>query len=379
MSFIPLSKADIDILEKEKREIERRRNAELKRKKYFFNEKERNLGIDSKFIAQQIKDKENKKQLEIKKDEEYRQKIDSFVDKLTILNNKRNEFYKKRSYEIGQFQKNTKLTDCDTFDLNDPNTLKKNKPPRINDIDKIPLCAIQKFDGEDLKKNDRIKKQQKEIQNWCQQIINQRNENIKNEQECIKKYVDERNQHLIELENIEKAKTEKLKKNTILCSNENKITAAIPKEKIYRDKQESLAQIEIKQMLKSKFLNEKWDSTLRSDNKNRFIPYNFKGFSQTQRQNILNTQSSQINDKIKYKKDLKKQEMDYYKQQQQYHRNALLQLRNAQRLKQERKQNLGLTHRQQIDDFKQKTSEINKIYENKVTPDYFQQFQTSTR
>ena len=378
MSFIPLSKADIDNLEKQKREISRRRCAEAERKKYFFDEKKRNWGVDVEFIAKQINDKKAAKQAEIKKDEEYGHTIDSFVDKLTNLNEQRSKFYKQRKYEVGQFQKNTKATDCDTFDLNDPKILKKHQPPRTNDTDKIPSCAIQKFDGEDLRIKERIKKQQKEVQNWCQQIINEKKENLKNEQQLIKKYVEERNNYLNELENVENAKKEQQKQNTVLCANANKITAAIPREKMYKEWQESLAEKEIKQMLKSQFLNESWDSTLRKDNKQRFIPYNFKGFSQNQRQQILNTQSSQIKDKIEHQKYLKKQEMDYYKQQQEYQRKSLLQLRNAQRLKQQRKQQLK-QQQVQIGDFKQRVTDINKLYENKVTPDFFQQFQTTTR
>ena len=379
MSFIPLSKTDIDNLEKEKREIQRRRKSEQERKKYFFNEKQRNWGIDKDFIAKQIQSKKEKKENDILIDREYRNKVDSFVDKLSNLDSNRIKFYKKRSYDVGKFQKNTKIEDCDTFDLNDPNILKKTMPPRINDESNIPSCSIQKFDGEDLKINQRIKKQQKEVENWCKQIINEKKENIKNEQEIIKKYVEERNKYLNHLENVEKSKFEQKKINSIICAKANIKEASIPKQKMEKEKEESLSEKEIKQMLESKFLNETWDSTLRNDNKNRFIPYNFKGFSQNQKQKILNKQMSQIDEKIENKNLLKQQENDYYKQQQQYQRKALLQLRNSERLKQQRNKDIAQSQEIQIDQSKQKIQEINKIYANKITPDFFQQFQTSTR
>merc|ERR1719491_2822317 len=97
-------------------------------------------------------------------------------------------------------------------------------------------------------------------------------------------------------------------------------------------------------MMASEFLNETWDSTTRAGNDKRFIPYNFKGLSQAQKQAILDKQRSQIADNAQRSQDKKDEDEAYYQEQQEYSRKALLQTRQAQRLKLERSTDLFKTH-----------------------------------
>ncbi len=59
------------------------------------------------------------------------------------------------------------------WDLQDPESLKKDKPARVNDED--PRCgpaSIQKFEGEDLTSEARKKYQQEQLREWSLQQVN---------------------------------------------------------------------------------------------------------------------------------------------------------------------------------------------------------------
>lgn len=381
MSFIPLSKADLDILEKEKREIERRRRDEAQRKTYFFDDKKRSMGVDAAFIQKQIDEKAQARKDEVAEDRTYRSKVESFVDKLAVLDGDRNEYYKQRTHAVGQHQKNSSVKNCDTFDLNDPDKVKKDAPPRTHDDQTVPSCALQKFDGEDLEIDSRVKRQQKELRGWCSDIIEEKSQNKQDAQAAIARYVDDRTAHLQHLSDVESNHQQQRKHHSIVCSQVNLDQKAEKqnREEADRQHQASESKQEVANMMASEFLNETWESTTRADNDKRFIPYNFKGLSQSQKQAILDKQASQIQDNVQRSQNQKAQDEAYYQEQQEYSRKALLQMRNAQRLKQERNTDLFKTHENQIVETQQKTEHQNSVYANKVTPGYFAQFGTSTR
>jgi len=381
MSFIPLSKADMDILEKEKREIERRRKEEAARKKIFFDDKQRRMGVDTDAIAQQIREKEEVKVAAKEEDKQYRHTVESFVEKLSVLDADRVRYHQQKAYAVGQHQKNTSVKDSDTFYLNDPDQTKKDVPPRTEDAQEVPSCALQKFDGEDLAKNERIKSQQAELRKWCQQIEAEKHEHSAAEKESVQKYVEERDAALKRMEAVEANKRAQGKQSSVRCAKANlqQMAEKESREEDARRNEATAAEIEVEQMVKSKFLNETWDSTVRSGDGKRFIPYNFKGFSQEQRQSILDEQSAQIKDHLLTAKQLEQKEQDYNEEQVEYARKALLQLRNAQRLKQQNSTELAATHKAQITETHQKTEQLDAVYANKVTPAFFDQFGTSTR
>ena len=354
MSFIPLSKADIDKLEKERKEIDRRRSAEAERQKYFFNEKQRALGVDVDFIQTQIAEKENKKRAEKSKDRAHKQVIESFMDRLADLNENRQKFAKQKAFEVGEHQRKSLVAERDTFYLSDPSMIKHDKPPRINDTQYIPSCSLQKFDGEDLGKMKRIKKQQKEIEIWSKQMIDQKKKNEQNEKEAIATYVEKRDEYLNYLEAVQAQKNQFLKAETAQIAQSNIAQKQKNENEQRRQKKmESIAsESEITQMKDSPFLNESWSSTLRDGDKNRFIPYNFKGFSQNQRQQILNEQSEQIQHHLDYAQHQKQKDEEFNKEQQNYSRAALLKLRIAQRFKEEQKMKLAQAHEAQIEETK---------------------------
>lgn len=70
-----------------------------------------------------------------------------------------------------EFQKNLQKPEMRReFDLNDPHALKKDRPARVSDDD--PRCTasgLQKFLGEDLNYNQRMKFQKEQLREWSLQ------------------------------------------------------------------------------------------------------------------------------------------------------------------------------------------------------------------
>merc|ERR1712228_570177 len=337
--------------------------------------------VDIDFIATQIAQKQNVKKAEKCKEKEYKQTIESFLDKLAVLDEQRQNFKKTKAFEIGLHQKKSKIEERDTWFLNNPSLIGQDQPPRINDFQYIPSCSLQKFDGEDLGKMQRIKMQQKEIGIWSEQIIKKKNEKKQNETKEIAQYVERRDDYLNYLDNVQKQKNECKQLDRMQIANSNIVQKQENKNKKMKNKamESKESESEILRMSKSTFLNESWSSTLRNDEKHRFIPYNFKGFSQNQRQTFLNKQSEQIQQNLDNAMSEKMKNEEFNQEQQGYSRSMLLKLRNAQRFKEEQKKKLAQIHIAQIEETKNKKNETNKLYQNAATPAYFQQFQTSTR
>jgi len=381
MSFIPLSKADVDILEKEQREIERRRREEAERKQRIFDDKKRSMGVDAAFIQTQIDEKAQARKDKVTEGRADRAKVESFVEKLTVLNDERNAFFKERTHGVGAHQKNSSVRDCDTFDLNDPEMVKKDAPPRTTDDQTVPSCALQKFDGEDLAMGARVAKQQKEVREWCAQIIREKQTHRESDAAAVAEYVAQRNAHLEHLDGVDSSTRQQRKASSMACSAANLAQSAEREHREASARQSEAAQCsaEVAQMMASEFLNETWASTTRADDATRFIPYNFKGLSQAQRQAILDAQATQQKDNAQRTEQAKDEDEAHFAEQQRFARKALLQMRQAQRLKQQRSAELFATHENQIEETKRKTQAQNDVYANKVTPAYFEQFGTSTR
>ncbi|KAH0999960.1 hypothetical protein HUJ04_008193 [Dendroctonus ponderosae] len=163
--------------EKDRREaayIERRRIQEEERKKRLFNPRQRLIGIDTQALQAQIEEKK-KKELEVKRNDSIFENELKKADQIAItLEQKQREEQKKLQKEIETFRKNfQKPEDRREFDLNDPNGIKKQLPCRLHDDDpRLGPSSAQKFEGEDLSNEERLKLQKVQIKAWLgQQLI----------------------------------------------------------------------------------------------------------------------------------------------------------------------------------------------------------------
>lgn len=93
-------------------------------------------------------------------------------DKLMcLLEERQKNETKDLNRALVEFQKNFQKPETRReFDLNDPQALKKDRPARVSDDD--PRCTIsgmQKFMGEDLNYDQRMKFQKEQLREWSLQ------------------------------------------------------------------------------------------------------------------------------------------------------------------------------------------------------------------
>ena len=95
-------------------------------------------------------------------------------DKITVLLDRRQE-HDEREFRRAQNEFRSLHQQPDgrrEWDLQDPDSLKKDKPARVNDED--PRCgpaSLQKFEGEDLNSLARQRFQQEQLREWSLQQV----------------------------------------------------------------------------------------------------------------------------------------------------------------------------------------------------------------
>ncbi len=114
-----------------------------------------------------------------------------------------------------------------------------------------------------------------------------------------------------------------------------------------RQRDAMASEAEIRNVLAASLMNEPYADTLRHDNSNRHIPYNFKGFSLEQRQAILDEQARQITEKRAHVEREREEEREYDRQQEEIRKETVkLQRKVEARRVEERTELLGVQKQQ---------------------------------
>lgn len=177
---------------KESANIEKRRLAEEERKRRFFNEKQRVLGIDIEGLNNQMLEKKHKVEAE---KEEARLEAEEMQKNLEIAKAHESEMYdqkRKSEVEINEYRKNCQQPhNCSDFDLFDPNGNRKSLPARLDDNDpRLSISGGQLFIGEDLANHNRVREQQMLQKQWLDQQIAERKALNCSQKEADKKMSD---------------------------------------------------------------------------------------------------------------------------------------------------------------------------------------------
>lgn len=377
--MFPLSKRE----EKEQLIIQRRRLAEEERKKRIFNPKIRQIGIDVNAIEEQVREK---KEIE-KKEQEREQFFDTQMLLHSkygqVLDRKRNAERKNHLKEMNEFRiKEQKKEFAREFDLNDPDFLKKQMPPRISDDDpQLSVSGMQKFDGEDLTKKERIIAQKAQLHAWIQQQIKEnylKQELDEAERKQWEMKMEEMNNIVRELE--KQRRLLKLEKEKAVKEYNVELSIAKKEKELEEMEREELEKLEeISNMLKSDFLNENLEITFNVNDKRRFKPYHMKSFTPEQYEEIQKTREKQLLEKeLTKKKESTERELLAF-QERQYYKTKLMLEREKERTKRRENEELASIHKMQSEEMKERTRAINDLYSNKVTEDFFSQFGTSSR
>ncbi|GJQ77351.1 hypothetical protein Trydic_g20761 [Trypoxylus dichotomus] len=373
--------------EKDRKEaalIERRRAIEEERKKRIFNPRTRLFGIDYQALDRQIAEKKKQESEQKQLEDYYASQLQQHDEISIALEAKEKEERRKVQQEINEFRKiYQKPEDRREFDLNDPNLFKKSVPPRLRDDD--PRCgpsSAQKFEGEDLSSEERLKVQRDQLKSWLDQQMLEKESAEKERkaaEDSYKAAIIARDQRAIELDSMEKECRKRLE---LACCKYNKALAdereLQKKCEERKEKDDSMA--EIYNILTSDMMTENPDVAQSNLGLHRKIGYLYKGMTPEEKLLVRKMQQAQI-EEAKIKKEMEKRfEMEWQDYTNGIQKSILLMDKELERKKKNMEKELADENmRMGIEQKNKKDYLENVVYTNRPTAAYFDQFNTSTR
>ncbi|KAK9753371.1 RIB43A [Popillia japonica] len=364
--------------------IERKRAIEEERKKRIFNPRARLFGIDYQALDRQIAEKKKRDRENKQLEEYYATQLQKYDEISIALDAKEKAERKKVQQEINEFRREyQKPEDRREFDLNDPNLSKKLVPPRLRDDD--PRCgpsSAQKFEGEDLSNEERLKVQRDQLKSWLDQQMLEREaaeKERKAAEDAYKAAILARDQRAIELDNMEKECRKRLQlaccKYNMALSNERELQKQCHDRK---EKEDSMA--EMYNILTSDMMTENPDVAQSNLGINRKIGYLYKGMTPEEKSAVRKMQLAQI-EESKAKKEMEKR---FDREWQDYtngiQKSILLMDKELERKKRDMEKRLADENKEMSIQQKNNKEYLQKVvYTNKPTAAYFDQFNTSTR
>lgn len=186
------------------------------------------------------------------------------------------------------------------WDLYDPDGLKKDRPARVSDED--PRCgpaSLQKFDGEDLTHQARLKYQQEQLREWSLQQQHEKNI-AKIQQQMADKLYDikrmEMDQRAVELQRAEEECRRAI--NSAVKDYNDALTREMAhRREIKRMQEQDDNMTEIANNLFSDLLTENPDQAVSAFGPHRVVPDRWKGMSPEQLEEIRKEQLRQMEEK----------------------------------------------------------------------------------
>ncbi|XP_075160866.1 RIB43A-like with coiled-coils protein 2 [Haematobia irritans] len=375
-----MTQADLN----EATKLQRRQQFEEERKKRIFNAKQRLYGLDLDALDKQIAEKNKIRQWEREKDCRYEQQTEMMQN---VIHAKELELEKRKRlmesdlhYYRSRFQTKDQRRE---FDLNDPESIKKSKPLRTADDDiNLGISSAQIFIGEDLGHVERQRRQREQQRAWLdQQIQEKKQAEIARQQadRVIYESIQSRDQRLQDMACSER-KVRNQMHNSIYEYNSE--LARRKREERLRKQKENMEDdmAEIYNMLSSDILTENPDVAQSRTNPNKKIAFMYRGMTPQELANFRRDQYQQVLDRKKA--ETEKQIMD--KQWEQYAINMDRQLQwkdhEMERKRQSEfqkvlEENDKLAREQKLQkDYNEKVMHVNK-----VTQEFFDKFNTTTR
>ncbi|KAM4748502.1 RIB43A-like with coiled-coils protein 2 [Rhinophrynus dorsalis] len=377
-------KMDLPVDLKEAALLERRRNAELQRQSRVFNTRVRTIGVDKEALDVQIHDKKIQKEIENKLQEAYGAQMRQHDQIVSLLDERQQEDIQNLNKAIDDFRLCfQKKEDRREYDLYDPESLKKDLPPRLSDDD--PRCSIsgvQKLLGEDLNVQNRKKSQQEQLREWSLQQQEEW-ENALEEQRLADMEYDkiriELDRKAMEIQKLE----EKAKREVCTYTKDfNKAQAEeIRERKRLEKKQEEEDKLtEISNLIEGDLLSENPTQATSAFGQHRVVPDRWKGMTPEQLAEINNVQMQQMQEKMRLKEEERLRLAEWDQQRVQAARAMILLERQQKRQERELRQaqdhiNLQLAQAQKA----QKIYLDKEVFTNNPTAQYFEQFNTTSR
>ncbi|XP_038231917.1 RIB43A-like with coiled-coils protein 2 isoform X1 [Dermochelys coriacea] len=364
--------------------LERRRRGELHRQSRIFDARVRTVGVDKDALDTQINDKKIQEANEKARHETIAGEMTQNDKIICMLEGRQKQDIKNLNKAVTEFQQNFQKPETRReFDLSDPQALKKDTPARLSDND--PRCTVsglQKFLGEDLNHDQRVKFQKEQSREWSLQ----QQRDWKNALADQKFAEDLHDKNRIELDQkameLQRKDVETRQAVCAAIKDFNRTQAVeFAERKMLEKRQEEEDNVaEISNLLQGDLLTENPEQAASSFGRHRVITDRWKGMNQDQLKAIHYTQQQQVLEKLRLQEEERQRNAEWDRQRIQAARAQLLFERHQQRLNRELRRTLDNANAQLSQEQKSKKIYLQEeVYSNFPTVQYFTQFNTTSR
>eukprot|EP00943_MAST-04B_sp_MAST-4B-sp1_P008653 g8653.t1 len=309
------SRTNSSVASREELRLQALRARNEERRQRFLNAKTRTLGVDTAALDRQVAEKRARKEAERAAEMSYaeeQRQIRRVLEMNLLEERKQQQQDRLEVAQVVQVQRDPTLTR--EWDLNNPNALKKEKPPRVGDYD--PRCgpsSLQQFSGEDLNKGDRIRMQQMQLVDWTNQAIDMKKQKQVAEAREEQMYAAQIKAVVNMTEEIEQKDNEQKEIENREYASANQQLAELRRhnEEVFRQTEERKRVAELNYKQADPFLNEHRTTGISVLGSGRVRPDHWKGMTTSQLKEIFEIQKAQAAAKLAEKERMKQEEYEY--------------------------------------------------------------------
>ncbi|KAJ3296083.1 Protein Tax-1 [Borealophlyctis nickersoniae] len=363
--------------------IQRRRQLDEERKKRIFDPKLRVLGIDVKALEEQIRMKNEIKDVEREREEAFDKSMKHTNTVLQHLDAAAVEAARKHQKELDEFRKTQQPAHLRRdYDLSDPHALRHQLPPRTWDGDmRCGVSACQKFEGEDLASEARKKLQKMQMRVWAEQGAWEKKKERVREDEERRNYEQYQADIAAKTTELQKAVDRARMEQAIKDRDMNRRLAEERRQKELLDAQHEQSQNkqEVETQMNGVFLTERPDVFCIGGGHQVRVD-EFKGITPEQREYILQMQERQRQEAEARRDRERQEEHEWAVQEAANLRAAMLLQRERARMERGEATRIRMQNAQKAqEDHLRRQYMDNVLYTNAPTPEYFAQFNTTSR
>jgi len=349
-----------------------------------FNAKQRTIGLDVQALEQQKLERQAATELERRRDQAFADRLLVTEQRVQLMERDVQRSRKETTISVQEYRNQMQAKHMrKEWDLNDPDTLRKDRPARVTDDDpSLGPASLQKFSGEDLDYGNRVRKQQQQQAMWVYDQMSEKQAQIEDEREMERVYT-ERQAELDERRAMMEA--EEMNSRTTINHAVRDFNQALADEKrekeatqrmmTYEDNEE-----EIRNQLTSDLLTENRAATQSHLAPHRYIKYAFKGFSEEQQAAIREEQARQAAEKAERAAQERQEEQNWDLVQEAVRRNLIAGEREVFRRKQELARQTAEEQRRQAEEARMRRMVLDKqVYAGAIDESFFKQFGTTSR
>ncbi|NXO11653.1 RIBC2 protein, partial [Oriolus oriolus] len=349
-----------------------------------FNARLRTIGIDKDALDAQVKERKLQEAVEKAQHEKFAHYMKKNDKLMCLLEERQKNEIKDLNKALNEFHKNFQKPETRReFDLNDPQALKKDRPARVSDSD--PRCTVsgmQKFVGEDLNYDQRMKFQKEQLREWSLQ----QQKDWKNALADQKLADDLYDKFRVELDRkiMEEQRKEEESRRVVCTATKdfNRIQVAELDHKNELEKAQKIKDDmdEITFLLRGDLLSENPDQAIGPLGKHHVLVDRWKGMNQDQLMAIRQFQKEQALEKLRVREQERQRDAEWDRQRLQTARALLLLERQQQRQNRVQRRDLDFVNAELSQDQKAKNIYLKEEeYSNIPTDEFYAQFNTTTR